>query len=979
METVNKIFLMAFFALLLSGAAFAHTHNITVAPNTVEPGASTQLIFTATNVYAGQKMAKVEINADSNGFTIDTGSIVCPANYHQNSSTSTRAVCQADSISVATDKSVNISFTAISPLSAGNKTWQSTVTWTDAYVETKSVKVYVKTLVSISLISPADNYVTNRVPVNFTFRANNTDTSDDHLHCALVIDGANVTDISGSTAKLYVNGVQRANTLLSQALPYNSLVSYEYSPSEGTRSWSIYCIDFVSQPSLVNKTSEVRTITIDTIEPTVSISSPANGNTYNTSSLALSYTATDLHLDSCWFSVDGGSTSLLPLCAGTTFGVLPDGAHNVTVYANDTAGNTGSATSLFIVNTSVADTTPPAVAIQAPQNNSAFSVHNLDINYTATDGSAIASCFWYAHGEYMGEIAGCANLSSLWFGDNNSHNATICANDTSGNTGCATVYFAVDTIQPIVTILSPENITYSTSGMALNYTATDASLDSCWYSLDDGLPVLLPGCANSELSSLSDGQHNITVYANDTSGNTGSATVYFTVGTAANLPPALAVQTPAENQSFNSSSVPINYTATDSDLDSCWYSLDSGSIVLLASCANATIPELSEGTHTITIYANDTNGSQSNATSSFTVDLTAPGPLALLAPANGDSSTNANPTFSWNVSDNLSPLLNCTLYIDSALNLGSLLATNGVPFSTAAASPLAVGAHSWYVVAYDSAGNSITSETRSLTVNAPPAPPQPPSGGGGGGGGSGGSGGGSSGSYSRFKDCPIDLGNGKICYVKVKREIESSSSLSTMTTTLFNVDGVDCNMEEFTFVDSIPYDFASFTELEFVPPYTARDGPKVAWQFPSFAGGESKVLTYSVGRWLTPSKVNSFDICGTLSAKKEQPANVQKNETKPNTPQLSGSVPNRGKLWEIPEPATGEDNGNEPLVSASLIDDMFGLKGIWLLVCPIGLLALALLLFILFYKRKKCPKCKTVNRRGSKECKKCGYKFNGKK
>ena len=198
-----------------------------------------------------------------------------------------------------------------------------------------------------------------------------------------------------------------------------------------------------------------------------------------------------------------------------------------------------------------------------------------------------------------------------------------------------------------------------------------------------------------------------------------------------------------------------------------------------------------------------------------------------------------------------------------------------------------------------------------------------------------------------------------------------------MTTTLFNIDGSDCNMEDFTFVDTIPSDFAAFTELNFTPPYTARNGSKVGWQFPSFAGGESKAITYSVGRWLIPSRVNSFDVCGQLSAKKQAPpVNVTKNETKP--PVRAESVPGRGKLWETTTPSGG-GNVDGSLISASLFDDMLNLRGLWLFVCPIGLLLLLLLLFLLFYKRKKCPRCKTMNGPWAKTCRKCGFRFSTKK
>ena len=41
---------------------------------------------------------------------------------------------------------------------------------------------------------------------------------------------------------------------------------------------------------------------------------------------------------------------------------------------------------------------------------------------------------------------------------------------------------------------------------------------------------------------------------------------------------------------------------------------------------------------------------------------------------------------------------------------------------------------------------------------------------------------------------------------------------------------------------------------------------------------------------------------------------------------------------------------------------------VWLLLCPLGFLILLLLLFFLLGKRKKCPRCKSMNSQGAKTC-----------
>lgn len=89
---------------------------------------------------------------------------------------------------------------------------------------------------------------------------------------------------------------------------------------------------------------------------------------------------------------------------------------------------------------------------------------------------------------------------------------------------------AVDTTGPTITVSSPTNTTYlAVNSVALNYYAIDdVSVDKCLYELD-GSNTSLPGCANSTLTGLALGYHNVKVYANDTSGNWGVNSTSFTI------------------------------------------------------------------------------------------------------------------------------------------------------------------------------------------------------------------------------------------------------------------------------------------------------------------------------------------------------------------------------------------------------------------------------------------------------------------
>ena len=80
---------------------------------------------------------------------------------------------------------------------------------------------------------------------------------------------------------------------------------------------------------------------------------------------------------------------------------------------------------------------------------------------------------------------------------------------------------------PVITVVSPENKTYETNSVPLNFTV-DKPASWIGYSLDGEANVTIVG--NTTLTNLSYGAHGIKVCANDTSGNMGSSDeVHFTV------------------------------------------------------------------------------------------------------------------------------------------------------------------------------------------------------------------------------------------------------------------------------------------------------------------------------------------------------------------------------------------------------------------------------------------------------------------
>ncbi|MEM5814602.1 MAG: hypothetical protein QXD77_02195, partial [Candidatus Aenigmatarchaeota archaeon] len=282
-----------------------------------------------------------------------------------------------------------------------------------------------------------------------------------------------------------------------------------------------YSIKFYCDNAGATGESAERLFTVDSSLPVVTILSPTT-TTYNkNANIDLIFTVS-VSPNASWYSVDGGA---FVFAGNTTFSVSGDGSHNVTVYANDSLGKTGSAVMPFST-----DTTAPAVTIVSPlaQNYSTAVWFNATLNEAGSwcgyslDGAANVTM------SGSGTSFAAQNSTALSLG---THTFTVYCDDVVGNTGSASGSFnfsqtAPDTTPPVVTLISPANTTYtSSSSVGLTY-STDEPAD-CAYSLNGAANISLSG--NTSISP-GNAAHNIILYCTDNSSNTGaSQKVYFTV------------------------------------------------------------------------------------------------------------------------------------------------------------------------------------------------------------------------------------------------------------------------------------------------------------------------------------------------------------------------------------------------------------------------------------------------------------------
>ena len=187
----------------------------------------------------------------------------------------------------------------------------------------------------------------------------------------------------------------------------------------------------------------------------------------------------------------------------------------------------------------------------------------------------------------------------------------------SSNTGGSEfqgLEFTVD-VAPSITIDSPQNQTYSSSSIDLNVTSDEAV--STWeYSLDGAANQTFT--PNTTISGLSDGSHQLDVYATDSNGDTGSESVTFSVDTTDSTPP-----TSSDNWSasgfVDKSKATVELTATDSGgsgVEDIYYRVNGGSYSVVQG-SSATVTISSQGNNTLEYYAEDSVGNTEATNTEF--------------------------------------------------------------------------------------------------------------------------------------------------------------------------------------------------------------------------------------------------------------------------------------------------------------------------------------------------------------------------
>ncbi len=495
------------------------------------------------------------------------------------------------------------------------------------------------TITSINLINPANNsWVTTSTP---TFQFNATSDINTTFSCTLYINntpyGTNTSVLNGTLTSIIANA---------------SLI-------DGSYPWYINCTD-------INGTtqSSIYIVGIDTIPPSIVISTPKNGSVINYSAVTINWTGSDSGSGIAYYEISNDSVTWTNV--GTSTSVTynyADGAHTFYVKAYDNAGNSNTTNVTFIV-----DTTPPSLVINSPIQSYNYSSGSITANWNGSDNASGIAYYNISIDGGAWIYVGTNTSYNLSLADGN-HNFTVLAVDKAGWTTNKTVSFTVDSVPPKVAVTSPSNGTYfNVTTVTVNWTGSDTGTGINYYeiSIDGGSWINVGLNTSYTFTSLADGTHKVEVDAVDYAGNVNASIVSFTVDT---IPPKIIISSNAPNGTWVNYDVNISAIANDTNGATMYYCNSTTGFctpnVSYTPGTNITIS--TEGTTYIVFKAVDPAGNSNESSYVIKLDKTVPTYTYSMLDSNSQTYSNntwtrLNVTLQVNSTDTLSGIAG--IYVD---------------------------------------------------------------------------------------------------------------------------------------------------------------------------------------------------------------------------------------------------------------------------------------------------------------------------
>ena len=386
------------------------------------------------------------------------------------------------------------------------------------------------------------------------------------------------------------------------------------------------------------------------------------------------------------------------------------------------------------------DPTPPSVSLTAPAGGATVS-GTVQLTANASDNVGVVGVQFKQGTTNIGAEDTSAPYAVSWNTTtvaNGPYALTAVARDAGGNTTTSTIVNVTvsnaDTTAPTVSITAPANNATVQNTVTVSANAADNvgvvgvqfKVDGTSVGAED---LTAPYSISWNTTTVGNGTRALTAVARDAAGNTQtSTTVSVTVNNPDTTPPSVSLTAPAGGATVSGT---VQLTANASDnVGVVGVQFKQGTTNIGAEDTSApyavswNTTTVANGPYALTAVARDAGGNTTTSTivnvTVSNADTTAP-TVSITAPNNNARVSNTV-TVSANASDNVG-VVAVQFKVDGA-NIGAedLTAPYSVSWNTTTVSN---GSHVLTAVARDAAGNSTTSNGRTMRVSNAAPPPEP--------------------------------------------------------------------------------------------------------------------------------------------------------------------------------------------------------------------------------------------------------------
>jgi len=531
-------------------------------------------------------------------------------------------------------------------------------------------------ILRIDMWDRANNYAT--LTTSFT-----VDTTGPSLAVASPIDGAvlsseivNVTGTTDTGAEVVVNG----NT--ATVLPTGEFYC-EITLSEGVNTITVSASDTAG-----NTRTAILKVIVDTIDPQLTVYSPVDGTTLNTTGVLVTGKVVEQNLDK--LEINGYT---VPVATDGSFGYMlyfGEGIQTIAVTATDKAGHVVTKTLQITI-----DTVPPSLTVMNPQPGTYIADTVINVTGTTEPGSSV-----FVNG-YNATVFSDGAFYYLLTVSDGKKTINVVSIDAAGNRNTKTLDVIVDATAPVLTLTAPANNTaYNKSTVFVTGTLVEQNLK---YLSINGIGISMgTGGSFGYYLTLADGTHEISVVAEDMAGNT--VTVKRTVIVDTKVP-VITVSAPTDGAYLtNETAVVSGMTEPGATLK-----INGDTVSVSTSGSFSTSVTLTEGVNTITFVAVDIANNTYSTAVKVIVDTMAPN-IIIISPQDGSTFNTTDIRVYGHVDE--ANLKNITV------NGGTVIYGTGGDFITTLTLP--EGENTISVIAEDMAGHSTTKE---ITVTIDTTPP----------------------------------------------------------------------------------------------------------------------------------------------------------------------------------------------------------------------------------------------------------------